>query len=281
MPSRPRWGHAAIAAGLVESASPWGGGGIAGGAEDTSGTVQRLGLWHAAMMLGRHDPTFWDDLEAMRHDVLVAGSTLAERSRALLWAGGVRETDMNLVMLSVLEEVMERAAASPSRGPPVLLASADEHWSPESNRQGLSDTAGDRAGVAVLGSTLLLTTGAVAAPAVVAVYRSASAVAMLRNAAAVKQVAETTTVIGRVKDLQRLGPGEKSLLDRLPNLGSPRANWRQNSSVLRQEMRRGKPIRDASPSDATGQFLNAERNLLLDRGWTFDRATNYWMPPKP
>ncbi|MBI3867402.1 MAG: hypothetical protein HY299_02640 [Verrucomicrobia bacterium] len=90
---------------------------------------------------------------------------------------------------------------------------------------------------------------------------------------------ETTTVIGRVPDLQELGTGEKSLLDRLtPNLGSPKANWQRNSGVIRQEMNRGLPIRDASVGDTSGQFLNAERNLLRDRGWNFDANTGYWMP---
>ncbi|MBV1881333.1 MAG: hypothetical protein KUG82_06850 [Pseudomonadales bacterium] len=88
------------------------------------------------------------------------------------------------------------------------------------------------------------------------------------------------TAIGRVKDLQKLNRGETSLLDRLPNQGSPKANWKQNSGVLRQEMGKGKPIRDASPGDTSGQFLNAERNLLESRGWSFDNSTNYWNPPK-
>jgi hypothetical protein len=44
-------------------------------------------------------------------------------------------------------------------------------------------------------------------------------------------------------------------------------------------MRLGKPIRDASPGDTAGQFLNAERGLLRDRGWTFDPKTNFWNPP--
>jgi hypothetical protein len=70
------------------------------------------------------------------------------------------------------------------------------------------------------------------------------------------------------------------LLDRLPNLGNPKANWQQNSGVLRQEMNRGLPIRDASPGHMRGPFLNAERNLLRDRGWTFDAQTKLWMPPK-
>ncbi|GJM11129.1 MAG: hypothetical protein DHS20C11_34050 [Lysobacteraceae bacterium] len=88
-------------------------------------------------------------------------------------------------------------------------------------------------------------------------------------------------VIGRLKDLKNLRNGERSLIDRLPDQGSPQANWNQNSGVLRQEMARGKPIRDASPGDTSGQFLNAERNLLRDRGWTFDPVTSYWFPPTP
>jgi RHS repeat-associated protein len=88
-----------------------------------------------------------------------------------------------------------------------------------------------------------------------------------------------TTVIGRVKDLNNLDKGEKSLLDRLPDQGNPKSNWQQNSRVLRLEMSRGNPIRDASPGDNAGQFLNAERNLLSDRGWTLDPKTNYWNPP--
>jgi hypothetical protein len=88
-----------------------------------------------------------------------------------------------------------------------------------------------------------------------------------------------TTVIGRVSDIKNLGPSEKSLLDRLPNQGNPKATWSQNSSILRQEMSKGLPIRDASPGETGGQFLNAERNLLNTRGWKFDTKTNYWMPP--
>ena len=91
---------------------------------------------------------------------------------------------------------------------------------------------------------------------------------------------ETTTVIGRVGDLQKLNKNEKSLLDRLPNQGSPKANWKQNSGVLREEMGKGKPIRDASPGDTKGQFLNAERNLLENRDWKFDKSSNMWNPPK-
>ena len=103
--------------------------------------------------------------------------------------------------------------------------------------------------------------------------------AKLRKQHAAEEVA--TTVIGRVRDLTDLPSGYRSLLDRLPNRGNPRANWRQNAGVLRSEMTRGLPIRDMSPGDTAGNFLNAERSLLRDRRWTFDGDTNYWMPPEP
>ena len=44
-------------------------------------------------------------------------------------------------------------------------------------------------------------------------------------------------------------------------------------------MKRGEPIRDASPGDESGQFLNAERNLLKEHGWTFDAQSSMWFPP--
>jgi hypothetical protein len=81
-------------------------------------------------------------------------------------------------------------------------------------------------------------------------------------------------VIGKVDDLTTPGAvrsGETTLLDRLPNQGSPRLNWEQNSSVLRTEMSRGLPIRDASVDPLTGNlinntgFLRAERNLLTNQ----------------
>ena len=93
-----------------------------------------------------------------------------------------------------------------------------------------------------------------------------------------------TTVIGKVNDLKNLRPGEQSMLGRLPNRGDPQANWHQNSGVLRQEMGRGLPIRDASVDSAgnlinnTG-FLRAERHLLQSRGWTYNPSTTMWHPP--
>ena len=83
-----------------------------------------------------------------------------------------------------------------------------------------------------------------------------------------------------------LGPGERTLLDRLtPDLGSPQANWARNAGVLRDEMASGAPIRDASVNPVTGDlendtgFLRAERYLLQDRGRTYDPKTTFWSPP--
>ncbi len=118
-----------------------------------------------------------------------------------------------------------------------------------------------------------------------AAYRAFKVWQMGRNALSsdVAQQAETT-VIGKVKDLNNLQSNEKSLLDRLPDQGNAQANWKQNSGVLRQEMNKGNPIRDAS-TDAGGQlrdntgFLRAERNLLENKGWTYDQSTQLWGPP--
>jgi hypothetical protein len=96
------------------------------------------------------------------------------------------------------------------------------------------------------------------------------------------------TVIGKVDDLTApgaIGPGERSLLSRLPDQGSPRANYAQNSSILRQEMRRGMPIRDATVDPLTGElanntgFLRLERDILRGHEWWFDSKTGLWMPP--
>ena len=99
-------------------------------------------------------------------------------------------------------------------------------------------------------------------------------------------IAPNRTVIGKIKDLDNLAPGENTLLKHLPDQGTPRANWRQNSSVLRQEIRKGNPIRDASLNpdgslkNFPGSFLEAERNLLRNQGWTFDPSTGLWSPAK-
>ena len=102
-----------------------------------------------------------------------------------------------------------------------------------------------------------------------------------------KAAVPNKAVIGKVDDLNAPGalkPGENTLLKHLPDQGNPQANWKQNSSVLRQEMNKGKPIRDASV-DANGQlrdntgFLRAERNLLENKGWTYDPSTQVWSPP--
>lgn len=92
-------------------------------------------------------------------------------------------------------------------------------------------------------------------------------------------------VIGKMKDLEKVGDGERTLIDQLPHQGDVKLNWEQNSRVLRTEMAKGQPIRDASV-DAHGNlvnesgFLRAERELLRDHGWTYDPGTQLWTPPK-
>ncbi|MEO6549317.1 MAG: RHS repeat-associated core domain-containing protein [Ferruginibacter sp.] len=93
---------------------------------------------------------------------------------------------------------------------------------------------------------------------------------------------ETSTIkyIGRLNDLKSI-PRSQTFLDDLPNLGTPKANYYQNMSVLRKALRDGYTIRDASwfrsnlqgaptilnPSRTIGQtFTGAERNLLNNRG---------------
>lgn len=68
-----------------------------------------------------------------------------------------------------------------------------------------------------------------------------------------------TPVIGKMPDLNKPGAiknGEFTIAEKLPNLGNQKANWTQNSSVLRQQMSRGVPIRDASVNLTTGELIN-------------------------
>ncbi len=82
----------------------------------------------------------------------------------------------------------------------------------------------------------------------------------------------------------------------LPNQGSPRANWTQNASRLREEMGKGQPIFDSYRDPSTGLqiragqlldlenragggFLNAERRLLESRGWKYNPSTGAYHPP--
>jgi RHS repeat-associated protein len=67
--------------------------------------------------------------------------------------------------------------------------------------------------------------------------------------------------------------------------GTPNANWLQNASQLRSEMRAGNPIFDSYRNLETGEllqsrgFLGAERNLLMNQGWGYSAATGAWHAP--
>jgi RHS repeat-associated protein len=72
---------------------------------------------------------------------------------------------------------------------------------------------------------------------------------------------------------------------RLQRIGITKLDWKQNSRLLRQEMRSGNPIFDSYrlPNGAlipANGFLNAERTLLQNRGWNFDVNLGAWLPPR-
>ncbi|MGH8488167.1 MAG: RHS repeat-associated core domain-containing protein [Gammaproteobacteria bacterium] len=80
------------------------------------------------------------------------------------------------------------------------------------------------------------------------------------NAAGDAGRAADSTVIGKLNDIKaaKLQPGEKTLLDLLPDQGNAKANWKQNSSVLRQEIQKGQPIRDASVDSAGNREITPD-----------------------
>ena len=70
----------------------------------------------------------------------------------------------------------------------------------------------------------------------------------------------------------------------LPNKGTPKLNWKANYGALRREMKFGNPIFDSYrlPNGnliPTGGFLNAERSILLGRGWMYNPNVGAWLPP--
>jgi len=93
-----------------------------------------------------------------------------------------------------------------------------------------------------------------------------------------------TLVIGKLKDLDpaTLKRGEFAL--EWLNKGSGKSNWQENSRLLRETISEGRPIRDASVDAVTGAlrentgFLRAERNLLENRGWTYNLQSRQWYP---
>jgi len=63
----------------------------------------------------------------------------------------------------------------------------------------------------------------------------------------------------------------------LPNKGSPKENWKQNSGRLREAMKDNDLIYDSFRDKFTGDqiptkgFLNAERSLLESKGWIYNK----------
>jgi RHS repeat-associated protein len=93
-------------------------------------------------------------------------------------------------------------------------------------------------------------------------------------------------VIGKMEDLERttLESGE-FILDWL-NKGSSKANWQENSKLMREIMSESRSIRDVSVDPLTGEllkksgFIAAERNLLKNQGWTYNPQTRHWYAGK-
>jgi len=86
-----------------------------------------------------------------------------------------------------------------------------------------------------------------------------------------------TPVIGKMSDLEKtkLKGNEFKVADLLDDMGNPKANWKNNSGVLRSLMDGG-PIRDVSPYPMVNAgFLGLERNLLQNHGYVYQNG--YWI----
>jgi len=140
--------------------------------------------------------------------------------------------------------------------------------------------------------------GKYARKAAIVANRAGDATHAADNIADAAKVAESVrapnrTVIGKFDpatgNIRGIQPNENSLLKHLPDQGSPKLNWQQNSSVLRTEMGKGVPIRDAhvdsagrllpGTPDGISKFIDAECNLLRNHGWTYDPKKTLWSPP--
>jgi RHS repeat-associated protein len=93
---------------------------------------------------------------------------------------------------------------------------------------------------------------------------------------------EGAVVIGKMKDLAKpTGWKQGDRVLNLPQKGSPKENWKQNSGRLRETESKGERIKDAS-TDANGNlrdntgFTRAERNLLENRGRVYDEQIREW-----
>ena len=100
---------------------------------------------------------------------------------------------------------------------------------------------------------------------------------------------QPTYVIGRTDDLHQPGAirSDESMLEfhvvyRTDGRIDDRKTWYRNSTALRKAMGKGWPIRDVSPTNDEGIFLNAERLLLKYHRWesAYIGNDNFWIPPK-
>jgi hypothetical protein len=109
--------------------------------------------------------------------------------------------------------------------------------------------------------------------------KSFSAVPGKLQGKVVNSTSQNIKYLGRIEDLKGI-PRSQTILDDLPDLGTPRANYYQNMSVIRKNLREGVTFKDASsfrpnselaptitwPTRTIGQtFYGAERNFMQNR----------------
>jgi RHS repeat-associated protein len=83
-------------------------------------------------------------------------------------------------------------------------------------------------------------------------------------------------VLGKMKDLEN--PSGWVQGDYILAPGKPYM-WENNLKLLQAEMGKKKPIGDRNPFNDTGR-LGDEHTALRDAGWSWDKNTGKWMPPK-
>ena len=100
---------------------------------------------------------------------------------------------------------------------------------------------------------------------------------------------QITYVIGRTDDLLKPGvvragerPFEFEVVRHSDGRTNKRPTWYNNYRALRIAARENRPIRDVSPGNELGEFLNGERMQFKHRGWkeTQDGQDVWWVPPK-
>jgi RHS repeat-associated protein len=219
------------------------------------------------------DPTgldYWGDVGGMYLGYYDAGASL------------VRGTVFMVAHPVVTAQGIGTAIAHPINTGSAIASGVAKDWNSGARGQGK-----------VVGGALLAIGTALAPGAEAGNLSKVGDVASAGEKAAATANESKVVYIGKTSDLKGL-PSDQTLLPELPDLGSPKANWKQNSSVLRDKLRQGYQVRDASldkpnssldptparPNRTVGQsFLGAERNLLENKGLKLNPQTGTYEKP--